>query len=335
MGLVHGAMADEPEWVKKSFHPDSEKYVFTVGVGIGNDEITALRESRRHALASFIQAHLSRNAKVAVKTVEGANGVLVDDRVSTEIYELDLTQFEKLDQHVEAKELPVRQVTAKSLYRFPKELLRKYRESMPGRALTSADDEALNRKLAEAQKSNDEREKARIEAEAVYAATYPLLGLEFSLGYLKISSYSFLSAGFGLPMRLRLLSDRILVSPFFVYGFGSTNTTKSEQSNDAENPNYTTALSLGVAARFFIRQGADYGLYLVAQGSQDHVTPTCPKTNAGNCVDRAADPFTQTSYTAGLGFQIPARHPIAFELLYGVPDNRIGVQFQMALPLVR
>ena len=122
--------ADEPEWVEKSFRPESAEYVYTVGVGIGSDELSALREARRHALASFIQAHLARNARVAVRTIEGNSGVMVDDRTSSEVYRLDLTQFEKIDQRVVSQELPIQQFKVKSLYRFPRSLLAKYRESV-------------------------------------------------------------------------------------------------------------------------------------------------------------------------------------------------------------
>ena len=335
LALVRLVLASDPEWVEKSFRPDSAGYVYTVGVGIGTDELSALREARRHALASFLQSHLAQSTRVAVRTVEGNSGVLVDDRTSSEVYRLDLTKFEKVDQRVVSQELPIRQYTVKSLYRFPKTLLAKYRESMPGEALTRVDDEALSRKLAEAKQDEDEREKARIEGEAVYSATYPFLGLEFSLGYLKVSRYSFLAAGFGLPIRLRLLSDRLVIRPFFMYGFGDSNTVAKEQSNDTDSPQYTTALSLGVDARLFLGQSLDRGIYLVAQGTSDRVNPTCPKANTGKCVGQAENVFTKTSYSAGVGYVVPNRHPIAFELLYGVPDHRIGIQFHLGLPLLK
>jgi hypothetical protein len=340
MLLSFDLYAQEADWSERLFKPSDDAWVYMVGIGAGPSEYFALRESRRHAIASFVESHLSQNSKIALLTEEGIQGVEISDRVLSGVYNIDLSLFEKIDQRVFMSEgMPgyIRQtsVTVKALYRFPRSEL----ASVRAIASTGTDSpeylKVLEERLSERKDYEAQVTKLRAESERLYEMMFPLLGLDFSLSGTKVRQYGLFSFGMGLPIRLRFLSDRLQLRPFIMYGVGGSNTVEKTSEGGASGGDYETGSSLGLDLRFYLSQRIESGWFVTAQIAHDRVTPACPKRSSGECLGPAEPSFMQKSRSVGLGWVIPSERPMTLELLYGVPDNRFGVNLQINFSLIK
>lgn len=332
------ALADD--WSQNLFKPSDSDWVYVVGLGSGSSEYFALREARRHAIASFIESHLSQDAKIGMLSREGVQGIEVSERVLSGVYELDLTLLEKIDQRVILREsLPgyIRQehFTIKTLYRFPRTELPEARLKANSGTEVKDGVPILEARLTEARNHEAQLTRIRAESERLRELMFPLLGLDFGLYGLKVRQYGIFGFGVGVPFRLRLISDRLQVRPFAVFGVGGSNTVERTGEPNKSSTSYESGASFGADFRFYLSQRIESGWFLTFQSAFDRINPTCPKKNTGECVGESAPAFVQQSRSVGIGWVMPTERPMTLELLYGIPDHRIGIGLQINFTLIK
>jgi hypothetical protein len=328
------------DWAEHLFQPSDSEWVYVVGLGAGSSEYFALREARRHAIATLIESHLSQSAKIGVLSREGVQGVEVSERVLSGVYEVDLTLLEKIDQRVAVREgvpgyIRQEQFGIKALYRFPKASLPDAR--LKANTGTEVKDAvlALEARLTEARSHEAELTRIRSDSERLRELMFPTLGLDFGPYGLKVRKYGIFGFGMGVPFRLRLISDRLQVRPFAIFGVGGSNTVDTTGEPDNAIKGYESGASFGADLRFYLSQRIESGWFITFQTAFDRINPTCPKRNTGECVGESASAFLQQSRSVGLGWVIPSERPMTLELLYGVPDHRVGIGLQINFSLIK
>ena len=305
--------ANEKDWVKKGFQISDARYKYFVGVSapIGNKQ-DAIEQSKTNAIILMVNQEFSTGANVTVKTAEDTNAVAVARTTFISVSDVDLTDFELVDQEVETIDGDVPTYVTHSLFRFDKNKLDQQRQRLLSKGKDAASlkegNSDIEKKLALALEEKKKRDEEFKRINEVWKSVFPAVGLDAAVGYGGVKSADFLT--FGLGLRFRVL-DRFYLGGFYTYGSGSERKPDSGNSNNGGNqdPNQTTSkdkdvfIKTGIDVRLYLVRDVRSGFYIKGLWGQDQLHLTCPKDAAGNC--SSAMPKNQTGYAfgGGIGFQ--------------------------------
>ncbi len=314
--LTQAQPQEEDAWVRSGFKKSDEKYHYYVGV---SDPKPTVREAtlaaREDALAELIQREFSFDRDVVISTVEGAQGVYSESRSQVSVRDLNLNDFELVDQDLSIvpDRVPLHQ--CKVLYRVSKDVVTAQRSELEKRSrlkapkLDADQSKKVSEIVAKEVEGRDARALARLRAVEDWKNAFPRLALDggLSLGYYQ-----------GVPLLIGgKAALRFRLWPGFYFGAslsaleGSERLPDSNQrdllpkdKNGLEIPlSKDTSVSNRIFTRVYLQQSAYEAVYIDLGAGKDRFYPTCPKNARGVCTAAAGKNESSNAYGGSLGFQ--------------------------------